>query len=120
MPLLIIKLRILLLLTINCMSFFGNMKKMYDLQSKAKSAQKKLKNIVVESEDLDVIVRVTAEMRVDSIEIRNPAILSDEKLLTTKIIEHLNKAFEKAQKLAAEEMKEVMGDMDLSKLLGGQ
>lgn len=98
---------------------FGNMKKMYDLQSKAKAAQKKLKNTLVESEDLDINVRVTAEMRLDSIEIKNKELLNNEAKLLSLIIEHANKAFEKAQKVAADNMKDIMGDMDLSKLLGG-
>ncbi len=100
------------------MSFFGNMKKMYDMQSKARAAQKKLKNILVESEDIDVKVTVSGEMKVVSIEIRNKDLLQDEKALSSKIIEHLNKAFEKAQKVSAENMKDIMGDMDLSKLFG--
>lgn len=101
------------------MSFFGNMKKAMEMQSKAKKAQKALKNIHVESEDTDMKVTVSGDMKIVAVEFYNNEITQDEDKLKSKFVELTNKALEKAQKVSAENMKDIMGDMDLSSLLGG-
>lgn len=99
------------------MGMLGQMGDMYKLQKEAKKIKKELAKTHIFSESNGVRVTVTAEQEVISIEITEDSILSDKKLLEKSMLEATNKAMKKAQQVAAERMKSIMGSFPG---LGGQ
>lgn len=93
---------------------FDKVKQIYQLQKQAKQIKKELANIHIEATEDGVVVTVNGEMELVSVVI--PADLSAEKAGSAVVIAG-NKAIKKAQTIAAEKMKAVMGDMQ--GLLGG-
>jgi len=91
------------------MGLLGQMGDMYKLQKEAKKIKKELAKTHIFSEVNEVKVTVTAEQKIVSVEILNDEILSDKKKLEKAILEATNKAMTKAQQIAAEKMKAVMG-----------
>jgi len=87
----------------------GQMGDMYKLQKEAKKIKKELAKTHIFSEANGVKVTVSGEQEMISVEIIDQAILSDVKKLESAIIEASNKAFKKAQQVAAEQMKAIMG-----------
>ena len=85
-------------------------KDMYALQKKAKQIKKDLKNTHIEAEVDGVIVVIDGEQEVLSISIPDSA-LSNGKKLGETLVKCLNKGIKKSQQVAAEEMKDVMGNM---------
>ncbi len=79
----------------------GDLKKMAD---QAKELQKKLADIKVTVEHKDVVVVMTADQKLISIS-------GDNNL--DKVTEAVNEAIKQTQKVAAEEMKGMMGGMGL-------
>lgn len=92
---------------------FGKLGDMYQLQKKAKEIKKQLGSIYVEAESKGVKVVVSAEQKVIDIQFQDTSVLQDPKKLSEIIIDCSNRAMEKAQKIAAEKMKDVMGGMGL-------
>ena len=90
---------------------FGKIGDMYKLQKQAKEIKKELKHTHIEADSHGVQVVVDGEQKVISIEIMDQTLLQNPKKLTDVLKEALNKALDKAQKVAAEQMKGVMGDM---------
>jgi DNA-binding protein YbaB len=84
-------------------------KDLYKLQKQAKDIKKKLKNIHIESDHEGIVVVITGEQEI--VEVR----ISDEAKASSKLEENLvkcfNKAVKKAQQIAADMMKDVMGGM---------
>lgn len=91
------------------MGLLGQMGDMYKLQKEAKKIKKELAKTHIFSESNGIKVTVTAEQEVISIEIIEEAILGDKKKLEKSVREATNKALKKAQQIAAERMKSVMG-----------
>ncbi len=91
------------------MGLLGQMGDMYKLQKEAKKIKKELAKTHIFSEVNEVKVTVTAEQKIISVEILNDDILSNKKKLEKSILEATNKAMTKAQQIAAEKMKSVMG-----------
>lgn len=91
------------------MGLLGQMGDMYKLQKDAKKIKKELAKMHIFAESNGVKVTVTAEQEVVSIEILDEAILMDKKKLEKSLLEATNKAFKKAQQIAAEKMKTIMG-----------
>lgn len=84
-------------------------KDMYKLQKQAKEVKAKLKNIHVEAEADGVIIVVSGEQTF--IECTIPDTLAgDAKKIGKAVVEASNKAVKKSQEIAAENMKEMMGD----------
>ncbi len=93
---------------------FGKIKDMYKLQKQAKKIQKELKKIHVEAEEGGVIVTVSAEQQLVSVNIPEELMSPDNKKKVEKyIIIAATKATKKAQQISQERMKDVMGDMGL-------
>lgn len=89
---------------------FDKIKDMYALQKQAKQIKKELKNIHIEAEVDGVIIVMDGEQEVVKVEI--PESLSgDPKKLQDILLKAFNKALKKAQEIAAEKMKAVMGPM---------
>jgi DNA-binding protein YbaB len=90
---------------------FGKIGDMYKLQKQAKAIKKELKHTHIEADSHGVRVTVDGEQKVVSIEIVDQGLLQNPKKLEDVLKEALNKALDKAQKVAAEQMKGVMGDL---------
>ena len=93
------------------MGMFSQMGDMYKLQKEAKKIKKELAKTHIFAEVDGVKVTVSGEQEVISIEFLNDEILKDAKKLSKSLVTASNKALKKAQQIAAEKMKSVMGGM---------
>jgi nucleoid-associated protein EbfC len=91
---------------------FDKMKDMYGLQKKAKAVKKELKNLHIEAEHNGVTVVVDGQQEVVSINISDEA-MENKKKLEESVKKAFEKALKKSQQLAAERMKDIMGDLGL-------
>ena len=92
------------------MGFMDQAKDLYKLQKQAKQIKKELKNIHIEAESDGVVLIADGEQ--NFIEAKIPEALSgDIKRLEKAFITAANKAVKKSQSIAADKMKDVMGDM---------
>lgn len=98
----------------------GELKKMYD---KYKQLQDALKNIVIRAKDGGVIIDITAEMKIKDVLIEDETLLSPSKKSTLEqaIKTCFQKGQAKAQEIAAEKTKEILGfdPSNLAWMLGG-
>jgi nucleoid-associated protein EbfC len=100
------------------MNMFGKVRDVYKLQKQAKQIKKELSNIHIEAETDGVIITVNGEMEVISAQIPEELKTAENsEKLTAAIVSASNKAIKKAQEIAAEKMKGVMGEMQ--GLMGG-
>ncbi|MCK5472309.1 YbaB/EbfC family nucleoid-associated protein [Candidatus Gracilibacteria bacterium] len=101
------------------MNMFGQARDIYRLQKQAKQIKKELANIHIEAETDGVVITVNGEMEVVAAripeELKTP---ENSEKLQAAIVSAANKAIKKAQEIAAEKMKGVMGEMQ--GLMGGQ
>lgn len=93
------------------MGLMNQMGDMYKLQKEAKRIKKELANTHIYSEADGVKVTVSGEQEIIEIEFLNDDVIGDKVRLAKAIKEASNKAFKKAQQVAAEKMKGVMGGM---------
>ncbi len=93
------------------MGFFDKAKDLYRLQKQAKEIKQQLKNIHIEAETDGVKVTVNGEQLFLDVVIAEG--LTDSKKIAKALVDAANKAVKKAQSIAAEKMKGVMGDMGL-------
>lgn len=89
---------------------FDKAKDMYSLQKKAKKIKKELKNTHIEAEIDGVIVIMDGEQTVISVSIPEDK-MSNSKKLGEILHKCFNKAVKKSQQIAAEQMKDVMGNI---------
>lgn len=93
------------------------MKQLYDMQKKAKQIQKELKETEVEAKSSDGFVTVVfnGEMHIVGLEI-DEALLAPEKKreLENTLKNTIGQSISKAQAIAAEKAKGMMGDMGLN------
>ena len=92
------------------MGFLDQAKDMYKLQKQAKQIKKELKNIHVESETDGVSVTVNGEQEILTVTIAE-ALAGDTKRISKAVVDATNKAVKKAQQIAADRMKDVMGGL---------
>ncbi len=93
---------------------FKQMKDMYKMQKEAKAIKKELAQIHVEAEVDGVVVLVSAEQELMSVEIPDELASVDNKnKLQKAIVAATKKATKKAQEIAAEKMKGIMGQMGM-------
>lgn len=96
---------------------FDQAKQLYQLQKKAKKVQKELKNTEVEARSAqgEVTVVLSADQKIKSIEI-NESILGvdNKKELENTLVKVLSEGMSRAQAVAAEKSKALMGDMGLN------
>ena len=92
------------------MGLFGQMGQMYKMQKEAKRIKGKLEKMHIEAEVEGIIVTVSGEQKLIKVSIpENFLDPSKKKELEEKLLKVCNKGFEKAQQVAAEEMKDIMG-----------
>ncbi len=94
------------------MNMFGQMKDMYKIQKQAKQIKKKLAKTHIEAEVEGVIVTINGEQEV--VEVKIPEDKKNDPKLEKYLLEAFNKAIKKSQKIAADEMKDVMDQMGLN------
>ncbi len=97
--------------------FFMDYKQAQDmmkLQQQATKIQEELSNTHIEAEVDGVVVTVDGQLKVVKVTIEDDSILSDKTKLEKAIADATNKGMKKAQEVAAEQMKEVMGNMGLN------
>ena len=90
---------------------FGKMKNLYKMQKQAKDMKSKLQKIHIEAESDGVKVVINGEMELINIEITEDAMSLGPIRLASTIKETFAKAKKKAEQVAAEQMKDIMGDM---------
>lgn len=95
------------------MSFFQKARDMYRMQKQAKEIKKDLRHIHIEAEQEGVKITINGEMEIMSVEL-TPEVIQEgtgnKKTLEEKILKAMSKGFKKAQQIAAEKMKGVMGN----------
>ena len=84
------------------------------LQQQAQKIQEELSNTHIEAEVDGVVVTIDGQLKVVSTVIEDTSILGDQKKLEKAITEAVNKWMKKAQEIAAERLKGVMGQMGLN------
>jgi len=84
---------------------------MYKLQKEAKKIKKELAKTHVFAESGGIKVTVSGEQEVLSVEILDEAVLANASDLSKSLVDATNRALKKAQAVAAERMKSVMGMM---------
>ena len=93
---------------------FSKMKDLYNLQKQAKAVKAQLAAIHIESEVDWVVVTMSAEMLVISIQIPDELMdLSKKWALQIAIVKAIEKAKKKAEEISAEKMKWVLWDMGM-------
>ncbi len=90
------------------MAMFGKAKEQYEFVKKAREIQKKLRAEIVDGESGDVKVQMNGEMKIQSVKISSETI-NDVQKLENDIKNAVDSATEKAQKIAQNMMKDVMG-----------
>ena len=92
-------------------------KQLYQLQKKAKQVQRDLKNTEVEAKSTDGLVTVvlSADQKIKSIEISDELMIVEKKReLQDKIVRVVSEGLSRAQGVAAEKTKGLMGDMGMN------
>ena len=89
------------------------MKDLYKMQQQAKQIKKDLQKIHIEAEVNGVVVTINGEMDLVNISIPEENLAHGAERLSKDIQEAFKKAKKKAEEIAAEKMKSVMGDMGL-------
>ena len=91
---------------------FDDAKKMLEIKKQAKEVQKKLKNIHIEADEDNVTVTISAEQEVIKVEINDPTLDASLKSKIEKnAVKAFNKAIKKSQAVAAENMKDILGQL---------
>ena len=90
------------------MGLLGQAADMYKLQKEAKKIKKELGKIHVFADVHGVKVTVNGEQEVVSVEI-DDSVATDPRKIEKAVLEATNRAMKKAQQIAAEKMKSVMG-----------
>ena len=96
---------------------FDKAKQLYQLQKKAKQVQKELKNTEVEAKSTDGLVTVvlSADQKIKLVEIDDSLMNVQSKGdLEEKIVRVVSEGLSRAQGVAAEKTKGLMGDMGLN------
>ena len=84
------------------------------LQQQAQKIQDELSNTHIEAEIDGVVITVDGQLKVVTTVIEDESILKDKKKLEKAITDAVNKGMKKAQVIAADRMKGVMGQMGLN------
>jgi len=95
---------------------FEKFKKLYELQKKAKTIQKDLRDTIVSAQSADGKIKVAfnGEQKIESVEISEDLLDPQRKKeLETSLLRVIQDAISKVQKIAAEKAKEVMGGLGL-------
>jgi len=95
------------------MSFLDKAKQLYHMQKQAKAIKEKLAKTHIEAELNGIKITISGEQKVIKVEIIDESLLSDKAKLEKNLLEAFNKGVEKAQEVAAANMKDIMGSLGL-------
>lgn len=84
------------------------------LQQQAQKVQQELDNIHIEAESNGFVVTFNGQLKAVKIEIEDENLLLSKTKLEEAALEAINKGMKKAQEIAADKMKGVMGDLGLN------
>jgi len=96
---------------------FDKAKQLYQLQKRAKEVQKTLKNTEIEAKSSDELITVvmSADQKIRSIEIADELLNPDKKReVEEKLVRVISEAMSRAQAVAAEKTKGLMGEMGIN------
>lgn len=97
------------------MGLFGQAKDLYKLQKKAKQIKEQLKNLHIEAEVDGVKVIINAEQEVQEVTVSEEMLKPENKEKLEQTLKTvINKAVKKAQEVAAEQMRDMMGDLGMN------
>lgn len=96
---------------------FSKMKDLYNLQKQAKQIKQELQNIHIQAEVNGVKVTMNGEMELVDLTISEEAMTEGAVKLAKNIKEAVLKAKKKAEQIAAEKMKAVMGTGGMADML---
>lgn len=97
------------------MGLFGQAKDLYKLQKKAKAIKEELKNLHIEAEVEGVKVIINAEQEVQEVTVSEEMMKPENQVkLQGILVTVLNKAIKKSQEVAAERMRDMMGDLGMA------
>ncbi len=84
------------------------------LQQQAQKIQEELSNTHIEAEVDGIVVTIDGQLKVVSTVIEDSSILKDQSRLEKALTDAINKGMKKAQEIAADRMRGVMGQMGLN------
>lgn len=93
---------------------FKQAQELMKLQQQAQKIQEELSNTHIEAEVDGVVVTIDGQLKVVTTVIEDASILSDKARMEKAITEAVNKGMKKAQEIAADRMRGVMGQMGLN------
>lgn len=93
---------------------FKKAQELMKLQQEAQKIQNELSNIHIEAESDGFVVTIDGQMKCVKVEIEDATLLSDKARLEKAALAAINKGLKKSQEIAAEKMKDVMGNMGLN------
>lgn len=93
---------------------FKQAQELMKLQQQAQKIQEELSNTHIEAEVDGVVVTIDGQLKVVSTVIEDASILQDKEKMEKAITEAVNKGMKKAQEIAADRMRGVMGQMGLN------
>ena len=97
------------------MGIFGQARDLYRLQKQAKQIKKDLEGLHIEAEIKGVKVVINGQQEVVDVNISEEWLSAEKnKELNKLLVEVFNKAIKKAQEVAAERMRGIMGDMGMN------
>lgn len=88
------------------------------MQQEAKKMQKKLKSIHIEAEEGGVTITMDASMELVDVQFSDEAWSRGKAHVRSSLLEGMKKATKKAQEVAANNMKDIMGSMGLPGMPG--
>ncbi len=92
---------------------YNQAKELMKLQQEAQKIQEELSNTHIESEYEGVVVTIDGQLKIVKVDIEDTSLLSNQAKLENAVKEAVNKGMKKAQEIAAERMRGVMGKMGL-------
>jgi DNA-binding protein YbaB len=97
------------------MGLFGQAKDLYKLQKQAKQIKKDLANLHIEAEVKGIVVVINGEQKIVDVRISEERWAEGDRVkMQADLKEAFNKAAQKAQEVAAEKMRGIMGDMGMN------
>jgi nucleoid-associated protein EbfC len=93
---------------------FKQAQELMKLQQQAQKIQEELSNTHIEAEVDGVVVTIDGQLKVVTTVIEDKSIMDDQAKLEKAITDAINKGMKKAQEIAAERMRGVMGQMGLN------
>lgn len=93
---------------------FKQAQELMKLQQQAQKIQEELSNTHIEAEVDGLVVTIDGQLKVVSTVIEDASIIGDKEKIEKAVTEAVNKGMKKAQEIAAERMRGVMGQMGIN------